>query len=113
MLRALQYASTYGYAVWLRPQDAFLSKGGVAASGAVASRLGLSGVPVSAETIALHTLFELMRVTGARVHVMHLSSAAGVALRLRFSRLSACASLPPLADRRPKPFRNDLTMLLY
>jgi len=80
MLRALQYASTYGYAVWLRPQDAFLSKGGVAASGAVASRLGLSGVPVSAETIALHTLFELIRVTGARVHLMHLSSAAGVAL---------------------------------
>ena len=80
LLRALQYASTYGYAVWLRPQEAYLSKGGVAASGAVASRLGLSGVPVSAETIALHTLFELMRVTGARVHVQHLSSAAGVAL---------------------------------
>ncbi|WP_028226685.1 dihydroorotase [Paraburkholderia ferrariae] len=80
LLRALQYASTYGYAVWLRPQDAYLAKGGVAASGAVASRMGLSGVPVSAETIALFTLFELMRVTGARVHVMHLSSAAGVAL---------------------------------
>ncbi|WP_296657635.1 dihydroorotase [Paraburkholderia sp.] len=80
LLRALQYASTYGYAAWLRPQDAYLSKGGVAASGAVASRLGLAGVPVSAETIALHTLFELMRVTGARVHVMHLSSAAGVEL---------------------------------
>ncbi|WP_028232221.1 dihydroorotase [Paraburkholderia mimosarum] len=80
LLRALQYASTYGYAVWLRPQDAWLSKGGVAASGALASRLGLSGVPASAETIALHTLFELMRVTGARVHVQHLSSAAGVAL---------------------------------
>ncbi|WP_322061751.1 dihydroorotase [Paraburkholderia sp. J63] len=80
LLRALQYASTYGYAVWLRPQDAYLAKGGVAASGALASRLGLSGVPVSAETIALHTLFELMRVTGARVHVQHLSSAAGVAL---------------------------------
>ncbi len=79
-LRALQYASTYGYTVWLRPLDAFLAKGGVAASGALASRLGLSGVPVSAETIALHTLFELMRVTGARVHVARLSSAAGIAL---------------------------------
>jgi len=78
--RALQYATTYGYTVWLRPQDAFMSKGGVAASGAVASRLGLSGVPVAAETIALHTIFELMRVTGARVHLSHLSSAAGVEL---------------------------------
>ncbi|VXC35255.1 Dihydroorotase-like protein [Burkholderia sp. 8Y] len=80
LLRALQYATTYGYTVWLRPQDAFMAKGGVAASGAVASRLGLSGVPVSAETIALHTIFELMRVTGARVHLSHVSSAAGVAL---------------------------------
>jgi dihydroorotase len=80
LLRALQYASTYGYTVWLRPQDAYLAKGGVAASGAVASRLGLPGVPVSAETIALHTIFELVRVTGARVHLPHLSSAAGVAL---------------------------------
>jgi len=77
--RALQYASTFGYTVWLRPQDAHLGKG-VAASGALATRLGLSGVPVIAETIALHTIFELMRVTGARVHLCRLSSAAGIAL---------------------------------
>jgi dihydroorotase len=52
----------------------------VAASGPLATRLGLSGVPVAAETIALHTIFELMRATGARVHLSRLSSAAGVAL---------------------------------
>jgi len=79
MQRALQYASTFGYAVWLRPQELFLGKG-VAASGALATRLGLSGVPVAAETIALHTIFELMRATNARVHLCRLSSAAGVAL---------------------------------
>lgn len=77
--RALQYASTFGYTVWLRPQDAHLGKG-VAASGALATRLGLSGVPVIAETVALHTIFELVRVTGARVHLCRLSSAAGLAL---------------------------------
>ncbi|MEY8876225.1 MAG: dihydroorotase, partial [Leptothrix sp. (in: b-proteobacteria)] len=77
--RALQYAATYGYTVWLRPQDAWLGKG-VAAAGAVATRLGLSGVPVVAETIALHTVFDLVRATGARVHLCRLSSAAGVAL---------------------------------
>ena len=80
LLRALQYASTYGYTAWLRPQDAYLATGGVAASGPLASRLGLSGVPVAAETIALHTMFELIRSTGARVHLSHLSSAAGIAL---------------------------------
>jgi dihydroorotase len=79
LYRALQYASTFGYTVWLRPQDYHLGKG-VAASGPLATRMGLSGVPVAAETIALHTLFELMRATGARVHLCRLSSAAGVDL---------------------------------
>lgn len=77
--RALQYASTFGYAVWLRPQEMHLGKG-VAASGPLATRMGLSGIPVAAETIALHTIFELVRATGARVHLCRLSSAAGVAL---------------------------------
>lgn len=79
LLRAMQYATTFGYSVWLRPQELHLGKG-VAASGALATRLGLSGVPVLAETIALHTIFDLMRSTGARVHLCRLSSAAGVAL---------------------------------
>lgn len=80
LLRAMQYAKTFGYTVWLRPQDPHLGKGGIAHSGAVASRLGLSGVPVMAETIALHTIFELMRATGARVHLCRMSSAAGLEL---------------------------------
>ena len=79
LMRALQYAATFGYSVWLRPQEIYLGTG-VAGSGAFATRLGLSGVPVVAETIALHTIFELMRVTGARVHLCRISSAAGVAL---------------------------------
>lgn len=77
--RALQYAATYGYTVWLRPQEYHLGKG-VAASGPLATRLGLSGVPVAAETIALHVIFELVRTTGARVHLCRISSAAGVEL---------------------------------
>lgn len=79
LLRALQYAKTFGFTVWLRPEDPYLG-GGVAASGAVASRLGLSGMSVIAETVRLHTIFELMRSTGARVHLCRLSSAAGLEL---------------------------------
>lgn len=79
MLRALQYASTFDFTVWLRPQERYLGKG-VAASGALATRMGLSGVPVAAETIALHTIFELVRATQARVHLCRISSAAGVEL---------------------------------
>ncbi|QOY96787.1 dihydroorotase [Massilia sp. UMI-21] len=80
LLRAMQYAKTFGYTVWLRPQDAHIGRGGVAHSGPLASRLGLSGMPVMSETIALHTIFELVRATGARVHLCRMSSSAGLAL---------------------------------
>ena len=93
LMRALQYAATFGYTVWLRPQDAWLGQG-VAASGAVATRMGLSGVPVAAETIALQTIIELVRATGARVHLCRLSSAAGIALL----RQAKAQGLPLTAD---------------
>jgi len=80
LLRALQYAATFNFTVWLHPQDAWLGDGGVAHGGVLASRLGLSGIPVSTETIALHVIFELVRQTGASVHLCRLSSAAGVEL---------------------------------
>jgi dihydroorotase len=91
--RALQYAATFGYTVWLRPQDAWLGNG-VAASGPMATRLGLSGVPVAAETIAIHTIVELARATGARVHLCRISSAAGVEL----VRQAKAQGLPITAD---------------
>jgi len=80
LLSALEYASTFGYQVWLRPQEHFLSRNGVAHEGQVATRLGLGGIPVSAETIAIATVVNLMRNTDARVHLCRLSSAAGVAM---------------------------------
>jgi dihydroorotase len=75
---ALQYAATFGFAVWLRPQDASLARNGVAHDGQVATRLGLPAVPVCAETVALSSILLLARETGARVHLARLSSAAGV-----------------------------------
>ncbi len=80
LMRALQYAQTFGFTVWLRAQDPHIGRSGVAHSGAVASRLGLPGVPVISETIALNTILELVRTTGARVHLCRLSSAAGLEL---------------------------------
>ena len=76
--RALQYAATFGFAVWLRPEDAWLAKGGVAHDGEVATRLGLPGIPSFAETIALATMLELVRATRARVHFCRLSTAQAV-----------------------------------
>jgi dihydroorotase len=80
LLRALQYAATFGHRVWLRPQDSYLGRAGVAHDGEVATRLGLPAIPAAAETIALGTIFALIRETGARVHLCRLSSAQGVAM---------------------------------
>lgn len=80
LLRAMQYAATFGYAVWLRPQDRLLAGEGVAHDGEVAARLGLAGIPAAAETVAVATALELARATGVRLHLMRLSSAGGVAL---------------------------------
>ena len=77
---AFKYASTFGFTVWLRPQDADLAAGGVAHEGEVATRLGLPPIPVIAETIALRTILEVAEDTGAKVHLARLSSAAGVRL---------------------------------
>jgi len=81
--RALQYAATFGYPVWLRAEDAGLAKGGVAHDGEIATRLGLPGIPAFAETIALATILELVRATRARVHICRLSTAGAVELMRR------------------------------
>jgi dihydroorotase len=80
LLRALQYAGTFGHRVWLRPQDHYLAHGGVAHDGEVATRLGLPAIPVAAETIALSRIFGLVRATHVGVHLSRLSSAEGVAM---------------------------------
>ena len=80
LLRAMEYAATFGFSVWLQPQDYWLSRNGIAHEGEVASRLGLAGIPVAAETIAIATIVQLVRDTGCRVHLTRLSSAAGMVL---------------------------------
>ncbi|HUW26813.1 MAG TPA: dihydroorotase [Gallionella sp.] len=78
LLRAMQYAATFGFSVWLRPQDSFLARNGVAHDGEVATRCGLPAIPVSAETIALATMLTLAHDTGVKLHICRISSAAGV-----------------------------------
>jgi dihydroorotase len=76
--RALQYAATFNFPVWLRAEDRWLAADGVAHDGEVATRLGLAGIPAFAETVALGTALQLVRATGTRVHFCRISSAAGV-----------------------------------
>ena len=77
--RALQYAATFGIAVWLRPQDGYLERGGVAHDGEVATRRACWGFRF-AETIALGTILQLVARARARVHLCRLSTAEGAAM---------------------------------
>ncbi|MDR1367989.1 MAG: dihydroorotase [Candidatus Accumulibacter sp.] len=80
LFRAMQYAATFGFAVHLQAQDPCLSRDGVAHDGEFASRRGLPGIPVCAETVAIATALLLAEATGVKLHFGRLSSAAGVAL---------------------------------
>lgn len=93
--RALEYASTFGMTVILRPEDRHLRAGGCAHEGAVATRLGLPGIPAAAETVAVARDLALAEHTGARVHFHALSAASSVRqLRdARSSRLNVSADV--------------------
>ena len=78
--RALQYAHTYNFLVILRPEDGFLAAKGLVHEGAMATRLGLQSIPAMAESIGLLRILELVRYTGARVHLSRLSTARAVEL---------------------------------
>lgn len=94
LYRAMQYAQTFGFAVWAYARDPWMGATGVAHSGPMASRMGLSGVPVANETLRLLTLFELVRMTGVRLHLCRLSSARGIEL----VRQAKAEGLPVTAD---------------
>ncbi len=78
MRRALSYAAGFDALVIHLPQDRDLAAGGVMNEGELASRLGLSGIPVAAETIALDRDMRLVELTGARYHAALVSSKAGL-----------------------------------
>ena len=107
LLRAMQYASTFGFPVWLQAQDPYLARNGVAHDGEVAARLGLTGIPVVAETIALATILHLAQETGARLHVTRISSAAGLEM-IRAARAAGIAVSCDVAAHHLHLCENDI-----
>ncbi|HEX8988971.1 MAG TPA: dihydroorotase [Rhodocyclaceae bacterium] len=107
LMRAMQYASTFGFPVWLAAQDPYLAKNGVAHEGEVSARLGLPGIPVVAETIALASILHLAQETGARLHVTRLSSAAGVDM-VRAARRAGIAVTCDVAAHHLHLCENDI-----
>lgn len=78
--RALEYAATFDLAVVFHPEDADLARDGCVNEGAIATRLGLNGIPAVAETIAVARDIELVAHTGVRAHFAQLSTAGAVTM---------------------------------
>ncbi len=78
--RAFEYAATFGYTIFLRAEDYYLAKDGVAHDGEIASRLGLKGIPAAAESLAIASILRIAHETSTRVHLCRLSTAEGVEL---------------------------------
>ena len=76
--RAMQYAATFGFTVWLRPEEPYLARDGVAHDGEIAARLGLRSIPAAAEALAIASILRIARDTQARIHLSRLSTAEGV-----------------------------------
>lgn len=80
LLSAMEYASSFDIPIVITPNDPAIARNGCAHAGAVATRLGLPGISVAAETVALAKLIELCRATHCRLHISRLSSARAVEL---------------------------------
>jgi dihydroorotase len=79
MRRALEYAHSHGLPVITHAEDAALSKNGCMHEGVVSTRLGLPGIPAAAEAVMVCRDIALAALTGAHLHIAHVSTAASIA----------------------------------
>lgn len=80
LLSAMEYAASFDIPISFRAIDPAIAGNGCVHAGRVATRLGLPGIPVAAETVAISRLIELCRSTGCRLHFSRLSSARAIEL---------------------------------
>jgi dihydroorotase len=80
MRRALEYCRMFDKPVLAHEEVLELSRGGIMHEGLVSLVLGLPGMPAAAEDVMIGRDITLAETTGGRVHVMHVSTAGGVAL---------------------------------
>jgi len=93
--RAMEYAATFDLTVFLHADDHWLSNGGCAHEGRVATRMGLPGIPEAAETAAVAHDLALVQQTGVRAHFCRLTSerAARMVARAQYDGLPVSADV--------------------
>lgn len=80
MRRAMEYCKMFDKAVLSHSEDLDLTRGGVMNEGFESMRLGLRGMPAAAEEVMVYREIALAELTGARVHILHVSTAGSVEL---------------------------------
>ena len=100
MRRALEYASALGVVLAQHCEDEALASGGHMHEGEWSSRLGIPGIPSEAEELMVMRDIALARLTGARVHFQHLSTAGSVAM----VGAAKAQGLPVTAEATPHHF---------
>lgn len=100
MRRALEYARTFDLPVVSHCEDLDLRADGVMHEGRVSLELGLKGIPGAVEEVIVYRELTLAALTGARLHIAHVSSAGSVAI----IRLAKGMGLPVTAETAPHYF---------
>jgi len=100
MRRAMEYAGMYNRPVIQHAQDMPMTKGGAMNEGAVATRLGIPGMPSAAEDIVVARDIHIARYTGSRYHLAHMSTAGAAAL----VRAAKAEGLPVTCEVTPHHF---------
>ena len=101
MRLALSYAAGFGARIVQHPEDPSLANGGAATEGALATRLGLPGIPAAAEAILIARDIRLAELTGGAAHFAHVSTAEGLGLIRRAKQAGqniTCDTAPPYFD---------------
>src|SRR6266852_5313930 len=116
MRRALEYCRMFNKAILSHAEDLELTRGGVMHEGFESMRLGLRGMPAAAEEVMVHRDIALAEITGARLHILHVSTAGSVDLirraRQRGVRVSgeACTHHFTLTDQCLRTFDSNFKM---
>ncbi len=107
MRRALEYAKTFGGLIISHAEDQNLTHRGLANESPLTTKLGLRGMPVAAETIAIYRDIELVRLIGGRLHIAHVSAKSSIELIKRAKE----DGLPVTAEVTPHHLLFDETFL--
>ncbi len=110
MRRIMDYAAMLDKPVIQHAEDISLAEGGEMHEGENSTRLGLKGIPAEAEEIMIARDLSLVRLTGVRYHVAHISTARGVGL----IRAAKAEGLPVTCDTAPPYYMlNDVAVMQY